>query len=129
MHLHFFHPAAPERVGILSEANGRGNQYLDRFVCVAMGIRESVGNLVGRIGDLFGRAGDSAPERDLSGLAEKLNKRRGENVTVVDSGDNLPPNREGIENLAAAARDARYVDRSNEDKAISNLRSYRKLKK
>ena len=81
-----------------------------------MGIRESLGKLVRRVSSLAGTSGRATPQRDLSGLAEKLSERRGENVTLVDSGDNLPPNREGIENLAAAARDARYVDRSNEDK-------------
>lgn len=86
-----------------------------------MGILTSLRNLLGKKRDVPVRS-------DLSGLSEKLGDMRGNNVTVVDSGSNLPPNRDGIENLTAAARDARYIDRTNEDKAISNLRSYRKSK-
>jgi hypothetical protein len=77
---------------------------------------------------LFGKTTEVPVRSDLSELSEKLGEMRGDNITVVDSGSNLPPNRDAIENLTAAARDARYIDRSNEDEAISNLRTYRKLK-
>ncbi len=52
---------------------------------------------------------------------------RGDNITVVESVGAIAPNRDGIENLTKAARDARFVDRSNEDEAISDLRSYRSV--
>lgn len=57
--------------------------------------------IISRFLKLFRKAGGKPARRDLSGLSKKLGEMRGDNITVVDSGDNLPPNRDGIENLAA----------------------------
>lgn len=74
---------------------------------------------------LFGRSSTEAPRHTNSELAAKLDKMRGNNVTVVDSGGNIPPNRDGMKNLNNAARDARSVNRSNEDEALKDLTTYR----
>jgi len=62
---------------------------------------------------------------DTGDLASELRAKRGDNISVVDSPGNLPPNRDGLKNLASAARDARYVDRTNEDKLLTDLKDYR----
>jgi hypothetical protein len=54
-----------------------------------------------------------------------LDAKRGDNINVVDSPGNFPPNRDAIKNLSAAARDARYVDRTSEDNLITDLKDYR----
>ncbi|MCP5025928.1 MAG: hypothetical protein GY929_06545 [Actinomycetia bacterium] len=85
---------------------------------------------MGLFGSFRGRFGGSkveAPPTDLSSLADKLKEKRGDNITVVDSAGSIPPNRDAIENLTNAARDARIVDRSNEDDSISDLGTYRNV--
>ena len=69
--------------------------------------------------------GAGADDKDLDELSRKLAAMRGDNITVVDSAGNIPPNRDGVKNLANAARDGRYIDRSNEDDVISDLTTYR----
>ncbi|MFT5202134.1 MAG: hypothetical protein ACI9C1_001516 [Candidatus Aldehydirespiratoraceae bacterium] len=62
---------------------------------------------------------------DTGDLAGELDAKRGNNINVVDSPGNFPPNRDAIKNLSAAARDARYVDRTSEDNLITDLKDYR----
>ncbi len=64
---------------------------------------------------------------DLHDLAVWLRYKRGENITVVDSAGNIPPNRDAIKHLANAARDARWIDRTWEDRLIADLTTYRTL--
>lgn len=60
-------------------------------------------------------------------LADQLRDGRGDNVRVSGSPGTAPPNRDGVKNLANAARDGRFIDRTNEDRVISDLREYRNL--
>ncbi len=64
---------------------------------------------------------------DLDELTVWLRYKRGENITVVDSAGNIPPNRDAIKHMANAARDGRWIDRTMEDRLISDLTTYRKL--
>ncbi|MCP5029785.1 MAG: hypothetical protein GY929_26235 [Actinomycetia bacterium] len=84
---------------------------------------------MGPFGRLLARRRPPAPaERaDLDDLAVWLRYKRGENITVVDSAGNTPPNRDAIKHMANAARDGRWIDRTMEDRLITDLTTYRKL--
>lgn len=91
-----------------------------------MGSTSKKASLLDRLAHRFGsaRPATDAPGSDrVDGLSDRLKKLRGDNITVVAESGKLPPNRDGIKNLSNAARDGRYIDRSNEDEVVSNLRS------
>ncbi|MCP3854368.1 MAG: hypothetical protein GY713_03510 [Actinomycetia bacterium] len=80
------------------------------------------------LGRFYRARGDAAePLPDLHELTVWLAYKRGENITVVDSAGNIPPNRDAIKHMANAARDGRFIDRTMEDRLISDLTTYRKL--
>lgn len=85
--------------------------------------------LMGPFGRLLTRRRAAVPVQraELDDLTVWLRYKRGDNITVVDSGGNIPPNRDAIKHMANAARDGRWIDRTMEDRLITDLTSYRKI--
>jgi hypothetical protein len=68
----------------------------------------------------------AAPSSKLSNAADAVSETRTGNVV---HGDVAPEQPDGIANIVAAANDALFVDRSNEDRVLGNSKSgYRRSK-
>ena len=63
----------------------------------------------------------------MTDLAERLADMRGENVSPTHQPGGGPGATAG-DNLVAAAKDNRMMDRSGDDEAVSNLKSYRRAR-
>lgn len=86
-------------------------------------------SILDKLRQLFSGESKSSDPSDnasqLDGLAEKMSAMRGENVSISEGQGNFAPNRDGIKNLSDAAKDARIINKSNEDRAISDITDYR----
>ena len=69
---------------------------------------------------------DRTKKTDLTGLPEKLDKMRGDHVTIVPDESLSDPER--TENREAAMKDMGWVDRDAEEDLLDKQTSYRKSK-
>lgn len=78
----------------------------------------------------FGRGDDHpavAPDLQVTDLSERLRMMRGNITTPMESSAAPPRSADSVQQLSKAARDARFVDRSNEDDVLRNVKKYRSI--
>lgn len=83
----------------------------------------------------FGRSSRDAPgsylrydtDVDLRDLSNRLGTLRGRNITMTSAEARLPPNRDAIMHMSNAARDSWPINRTVEDKIITDLSTYRRV--
>ena len=71
----------------------------------------------------------AGPNVDADALAERLRQMRGDNLTAMPAGSGSTGSATTYtgKELAQAARDARYIDRSIEDDRLSEITEYRSI--
>lgn len=72
---------------------------------------------------------DEPSEHDLriGDLSERLAQMRGEKTTAMGPPSAAPRGADSVEQLSKAARDGRYVDRTNEDDVLRGVKKYRSV--
>lgn len=89
--------------------------------------------MVDRLKRVFGRGtaepADEPSEDDLpiGDLSERLRRMRGDKTTAMGPPGAAPRSADSVEQLSKAARDGRYVDRTNEDDVLRGVRKYRSV--
>lgn len=86
--------------------------------------------LMARVKRLFGRderQPTAAPDLEVGDLSERLRMMRGNITTPMESSAAPPRSADSVKQLSKAARDARFVDRSNEDEVLRNVKKYRSI--
>jgi hypothetical protein len=68
-----------------------------------------------------------APDLQIADLSERLRMMRGNITTPMESSAAPPRSPDSVQQLSKAARDARFVDRSNEDEVLRNVKKYRSI--
>jgi len=85
--------------------------------------------IIDKLRELFSGGSNSqaptAAESQMDGLAEKMADKRGDNISISEGQGNFAPNRDGMKNLTDAAKDARIVNMSVEDKSLSEMKDYK----
>lgn len=89
-----------------------------------MGLIARVRRLVKR-GDQDGSS--PAPRLDVGELSERLRMMRGNITTPMEPGRAAPRAADSVQQMSKAARDARFVDRSNEDDVLREVKKYRSI--
>jgi hypothetical protein len=83
-----------------------------------------------RLKRLFGRderKPTAAPDLEIGDLSERLRMMRGNITTPMGPGAAAPRSADSVQQLSKAARDARFVDRSNEDDVLREVKKYRSI--
>lgn len=86
--------------------------------------------LIARIKQRFGRdepGTDTAEDLRIGDLSERLRAMRGNITTPMGPSRAAPRATDSVEQLSKAARDARYVDRTNEDDVLRDVEQYRSI--
>lgn len=90
--------------------------------------------LIARLKRVFRRgestaADDEQVENDLrtAVLTERLKQMRGNTTTAMGPSAAAPRSADAVEQLSKAARDGRYVDRTNEDDVLRGVKKYRSI--
>ena len=88
--------------------------------------------LIERVRRRFGRGtpeptteGPSADNLRIGDLSERLRQMRGDTTTAKGPPGTKPRAADAVEQLSKAARDGRFVDRTNEDNVLRDVKQYR----
>ncbi|MAT06130.1 MAG: hypothetical protein CL424_13910 [Acidimicrobiaceae bacterium] len=92
-----------------------------------MGIIERVKRLVGRGGPDASDDAETDDDVRIGDLSERLRQMRGTKTTAMGPGTAGPRSADSVEQLSKAARDGRYVDRTNEDDVLRGVKKYRSI--
>ena len=88
-----------------------------------MGLRSRVKRLFGR----DDREPTAPPDLEIGDLSERLRMMRGNITTPMGPDVPAPRSADSVKQLSKAARDARFVDRSNEDDVLREVKKYRSI--
>ena len=82
---------------------------------------------VTRMFDRSDRAPATPPDLHIDDLSERLRLMRGNVTTPMPPAAAPPRSADAVQRLSRAARDARYVDRTNEDDVLREVTTYRSI--
>lgn len=73
------------------------------------------------------RTENAAPDLAVDDLSERLRMMRGNITTPMGPGVPPPRSADAVQQMSKAARDARFVDRTNEDDVLREVKRYRSI--